>query len=152
MQYTGPIEDLSYFLFGSPEGVFSQRHLSRVLVWPPWACFSFSCRAAGAAVGCAVTPSLPFGDGEGEGIHPGAWTGPFSHPSVRGNISKPAARCGSSSQMWEQPLFFCSGWRVRHSFQLPCGVWREGTEEKLLGQGSQSAVWTSRRTPCVWNT
>lgn len=42
------------------------------------------------------TPSLSFGDEEDEGIHPGAQTGPFSHPSVRGDIFKPAARCGSS--------------------------------------------------------
>lgn len=38
-----PCRTSVYFLFGGPESVFSQRHLSMVLVWPPWACFSFSC-------------------------------------------------------------------------------------------------------------
>lgn len=48
----------------------------------------------------------------------------------------------TSSQMWEQLLFFCLDWTTRHNFQLPCCMWG-GAE------GNREAVWTRLTIWCI---
>lgn len=108
------------FLFGSSGGVFSQRHLLRLSVWPPWVRFSVSCRLE---EWCAMT---------GYGVTPNSLSDLLEMRRVRRSIQehrhgishilKWAGACLNQCQMWEQPLWFRLGWRTRHSFQLPCSV------------------------------
>lgn len=64
-------------------------------------------------------------------------TGHFSHPSVSGNVFKPADRCRSSLSSFA----WAGGQGTVSNSHAVCRVGRERTEKKLFGQGSQFDVW-----------